>query len=317
MLSSCAGCGVPVVAAGFVVADVAEGVVLTWACTANPVVIKATTAADLKRDAWCPNIVHESSGTRSTLALHRSMEHTACPNCAQAMQATDQYCAQCGQAAVGDGTFRSFVEQFLGDYFTFDSKIIRSIRPLLFSPGFLTAEYLAGRRARYIPPLRMFIFLSVFFFLMIGWSNAGEDGGTALEALPDQLFWDRFFTDTLPKLFFLFLPLFAFWVMLVYRQRDKGYLKPFLFSAHFHAFVFLWFTLYGVLSASFRSIGAVQVNQVLIVLFLGYTAWYLWRGLELLYPGKFVGHLVRYVGLALLYVASLVLASIGVLWIMA
>jgi hypothetical protein len=84
------------------------------------------------------------------------------------------------------------VEQFLGDYFTFDSKIIRSAVPLLIEPGKLTQEYLQGRRARYIPPLRMFIFLSVIFFLVIGWSGAGTDGQTPVEELGDQLWWDRF-----------------------------------------------------------------------------------------------------------------------------
>ncbi len=232
------------------------------------------------------------------------------------MDPADRYCAHCGQAAVGDGTFRSFVEQFLGDYFTFDSKIIRSVRPLLLSPGYLTAEYLAGRRARYIPPLRMFLFLSVLFFLMMGWSNADGAGGTALEALPGQLFWDRFFTDTLPKLFFLLLPLFAGWVMLLYRQPGQGYLKPFIFSAHFHAFVFLWFTVYGVLSAVFRAQGLVVVNQVLVSLFLLYTGWYLWRGLALLYAGGVWLRLLRFAGLSVAYVITLVVAALGVLWLM-
>ena len=217
---------------------------------------------------------------------------------------------------MGDGSFRSFLEQFLGDYFTFDSKIIRSVMPLLFMPGKLTQEYMLGRRARYIPPLRMFIFLSVIFFLVIGWSGAGSDGQTPIEDLGDQLWWDQFFSSTLPKLFFLFLPLFAILLHLFFSERPYTFEKPFIFSAHFHAFVFLAFTLYGLISRLFIQWGWVKVNALLIPLFLIYTIYYLWQALRAVYPRKLLPHWARFVGLLMCYGVTLVASSVLAVWLM-
>jgi hypothetical protein len=49
-----------------------------------------------------------------------------------------------------------------------DSRLWRTLSALVFKPGFLTREFLAGRRARYLPPLRLYLVLSVVFFLSIG-----------------------------------------------------------------------------------------------------------------------------------------------------
>ena len=244
------------------------------------------------------------------------MPTTVCPNCDGPLHQADHYCARCGQAVLGDGSFRSFVEQFLGDYFTFDSKIIRSAVPLLIEPGKLTQEYLQGRRARYIPPLRMFIFLSVIFFLVIGWSGAGTDGQTPVEELGDQLWWDRFFSSTLPKLFFLFLPLFALLLHVLFRERTYTFEKPFIFSAHFHAFVFLAFTLYGLISRLFIQWGWVKVNALLISLFLLYTLLYLWLALRAVYPRALVSHSARFLALLLCYGLALVTSSVLAVWLM-
>lgn len=53
---------------------------------------------------------------------------------------------------------------FLGHYFTFDSKFFHSIVPLVIKPGFLSREYAKGRRVSYILPLRLYIFTTFIFF---------------------------------------------------------------------------------------------------------------------------------------------------------
>lgn len=60
------------------------------------------------------------------------------------------------------------ISDFLGDYFTFDSKIFKSLWYLAAHPGYLTTEYNSGRRVNYIPPLRLLILLGVVFFLLSG-----------------------------------------------------------------------------------------------------------------------------------------------------
>jgi hypothetical protein len=88
---------------------------------------------------------------------------SSCPNCGSSL--SDQFCAHCGQENKATVmAFHRIVSDFLGDLFNFDSRLFNSLWPLLVKPGLLTREYVAGRRARFIPPVRMYLFLSLFFF---------------------------------------------------------------------------------------------------------------------------------------------------------
>jgi hypothetical protein len=56
----------------------------------------------------------------------------------------------------------------LEELFNLDTRLLRTLRRLLLQPGRLTLEYVAGRRAGYVPPLRLFIFSSFILFLLLG-----------------------------------------------------------------------------------------------------------------------------------------------------
>lgn len=64
----------------------------------------------------------------------------------------------------------------VSDYFHFDEQFVSTLRPLLFKPGFLTNEYLAGRRANYLHPVKMYIFISVIYFLLAFSFNTDNKG---------------------------------------------------------------------------------------------------------------------------------------------
>ncbi len=87
-----------------------------------------------------------------------------CPNCGY--PAVKNYCAQCGQAThLHDETFLGLISHFVGHYFHYDSKFWHTLKTLWFSPGKLTTAYWNKQRARYIPPISLYIFISVAFFL--------------------------------------------------------------------------------------------------------------------------------------------------------
>jgi hypothetical protein len=71
----------------------------------------------------------------------------------------------------------TLVRDLLGDLTNFDARIWRTLRPLAFSPGTLTVEFLRGRRTHYSPPFRMYLILSVAFFLLT--SVSANDPGDA------------------------------------------------------------------------------------------------------------------------------------------
>lgn len=88
-----------------------------------------------------------------------------CLNCGATLGG--QYCGHCGQR--GSSRLISLwelVRDAFGDLFELDSRLWRTLIPLLGRPGRLTRDYLEGRRARYMPPFRMYLVLSLAFFLV-------------------------------------------------------------------------------------------------------------------------------------------------------
>jgi len=89
-----------------------------------------------------------------------------CSNCGQSLK-DDNYCPACGQQnTTKNVSLRVLLKDFVDDYFTFDSRLFKSMGPLLFRPGFLTIEFNEGRRVKYIPPLRMYFIISIIYFLI-------------------------------------------------------------------------------------------------------------------------------------------------------
>ncbi len=93
-----------------------------------------------------------------------------CQNCRHQLSADDEFCPVCGQKALPEHlSLKYFLSEFLGNYFSFNSKLFKTLIPLTVTPGFLSSEYVKGRRVRYIPPVQLFVFMSLvyFFFLSI------------------------------------------------------------------------------------------------------------------------------------------------------
>lgn len=232
----------------------------------------------------------------------------ACPNCDQELLDEHAFCPRCGQAVIVEDTMGAFLSHFLSDYFAFDSKIGRSMRPLVLKPGFLTNEFAVGRRVRYIPPLRMFIFLSLFFFVVLGLTS-GSGAVVDPDRLQEQVFWDRFFGSVLPKMVFLFMPCLAGIIHLFYRRKGT-FLIAFVASMHFHAFVFLVFGVYGLISKLFQLGGAIAVNQWLISALCAYTLFYLWRSLLAIFKEPPWMNTLKFLGTVVVYLLLLVAASV-------
>ncbi len=100
-----------------------------------------------------------------TLKASRLAGSPLCLNCGTALQGP--FCHYCGQP---DRNFMRFfpalLREFLSEFLELDSRFARTMKPLLFRPGRLTRDYLDGRRFRYTPPLRLYLFSSIIFFLL-------------------------------------------------------------------------------------------------------------------------------------------------------
>jgi hypothetical protein len=88
-----------------------------------------------------------------------------CPNCSELLWG--QYCANCGQRSrVRMITFWELLRDAGELLATLDSRLWKTIGLLVFRPGRLTIDYLQGKRARYVPPMRLFIASTLVFFFI-------------------------------------------------------------------------------------------------------------------------------------------------------
>ncbi len=94
---------------------------------------------------------------------HSSAHRTNCQNCGAPL--AGPFCAACGQHDVDyHRSLGPMAEDALEGFFHFDGKFFKSVRFMFTRPGFLSEEFVAGRRASYTNPLRFYIFASFIFF---------------------------------------------------------------------------------------------------------------------------------------------------------
>ena len=86
-----------------------------------------------------------------------------CANCGAPL--SGPFCGQCGQAVKPlDPPVRHFAAEFAQELLDVDGRVPRSLRRLLFSPGFLTREHVEGRRVPWLSPLKLYLLASVAMF---------------------------------------------------------------------------------------------------------------------------------------------------------
>ncbi len=107
----------------------------------------------------------KTKSTALTIPENRLAGSISCMNCGTELKGP--FCYYCGQP---DKNFMRFfpvlLRELLEDTLDFDSRFTRTLKPLLFKPGKLTRDYLDGKRFRYVPPLRLYIFSSIAFFFL-------------------------------------------------------------------------------------------------------------------------------------------------------
>jgi hypothetical protein len=102
------------------------------------------------------------------VAAEKDKQEILCKNCENRF--SGNYCPQCGQSVKDyDKPFRFIIIDFMGNLFAFDTRLWNTLKNMLFRPGKIEQDYSEGKRARYMPPFRLYVFISFIFFLMITW----------------------------------------------------------------------------------------------------------------------------------------------------
>ncbi len=122
-----------------------------------------------------------------------------CLNCGA--EVSDRYCPHCGQEnLIPKETITHLIAHFLSDITHYDSRFLTTLRDLLFKPGFLTQEYFKGKRIRYLNPVRMYVFISFIFFIVLFTQKSRENNAEKNKPTAQNLnIAKQFLADSLRK----------------------------------------------------------------------------------------------------------------------
>lgn len=97
------------------------------------------------------------------------MESGACRNCGAAV--ASRFCPECGQSTeISVPTLAGLFHEVFSAAWSLDSRLSRTIRVLVSQPGGLTVAYLEGRRAQFLSPFQLFVWLEALTFLVNRWT---------------------------------------------------------------------------------------------------------------------------------------------------
>jgi len=276
---------------------------------------------------------------------------STCQNCGYTVDRN--FCSECGQK--NTETRQSFAHlfgHFVEDLTHYDTAFWKTIKYLLLRPGRLTKEYLAGYRMKFVPPVKLYIFISFVAFLLMGilpgtsmihekkesetYFVANDEGiqGDTLremtidiagntyrsvkeldslqniegkkvskvgyyfvksvlkakeEGMTQAQIWQGFI-HTLPKVLFIYMPIFAFWLWLFHGKKRWYFFDHGIFTLHYFSFLLLSITIIKILMWLLSYIMGDNTQDIISnfinLAMLGYIIFYFFRSHSSMYGEK-------------------------------
>ena len=281
------------------------------------------------------------------------------------------YCFDCGQHAHESARSVSVLYHDAWHLITHvDGRFWQSLYILLLKPGKLTKEYFAERRARYLPPVRLYLVLSVLFFgfglatphgksaapvvgTPTGAAPGGAPGAATHDAAPakkkarifdvkdcnedvkSSIGWlenymrqsclrnqadggesvERAFVANIPKMMFLFVPMMAAVMLLLYWRPRRYYVEHLVFFLHNHAAIFLLLLIQALLAWVAAWLTWTTFREWVAAIISFYSAWYIYRAMRVYYGQGRLLTFTKLFGIGFTYLIGLALtfAATGLL----
>lgn len=207
----------------------------------------------------------------------KTRKSVICQNCDTRFKGN--YCPNCGQQFKGfQKPFKFLIVDLAANVISFDTRLWRSLKALLTRPGKYALDYINGHRMRYVPPLRLYVFISFLFFLLlsiyvnreviinqetresiqtelqlndikgnIGTLDIGVENDEysikkiskiVNSVLDDPTRYINNFLRFVSWTLFLLMPLYAFILWLFFRKSQPYYYSHLIFAVNQHAFLF-------------------------------------------------------------------------------
>jgi hypothetical protein len=223
-----------------------------------------------------------------------------CPNCSTSLLGS--HCHECGQKKIeaNEYSLKRFIGQAINDFTDLESnKIFRTLSAMIFRPGLLAAEYLAGRRGRFLGPLKLYLTFSALYFLF-AWTVLSEVRGESAQRIARRPVTVRMANQRGldPNVFAakiqekaekyasglrIFSVLISgMFLAALYFRMGKYYVEHLVFSLYYYSFDFFFKTLFAVLFLVTAAIG-VKLPTVILNLFYPIALIYLVFALRRVY----------------------------------
>jgi hypothetical protein len=279
--------------------------------------------------------VRPGRGGAHVPAAAASLDAVPCRNCGAPLGGA--YCAACGQRnGSPEPTFRELAAEAWEAFVDVDGRVATTLRLLLTRPGELTAQYLAGRRARFLSPLRLYLTCSLAFFLLdaalpdgqgalavdtrgqvVGARDAlsADDAAAGVSgpewsrrvqrglrrSAADQRGFTARLRERAPQVIFALVPWQGALVAAAYRRRRRTFPAHLVFALHVHAFVYCLLAAAAVVGWALP--GSDGWTDAVV---LAGVAAYLPVAMRRVYGGRWRAALLRAAAVGAVYVAGAV-----------
>ncbi len=178
------------------------------------------------------------------------------------MAANALYCPTCGQSAkMFSRPWLEITREWLAETLDWDGRMFRSIGLLLSRPGFLSQEYIAGKRVTYTSPVRLYLVVSLLFFFVLPMILPPSSNVS-----PDH----KLSVDLYSKGMFVMLPVYALLLKVFYRRFF--YMDHLVFTVHLFSASYIVFAIMLSIETLADRYLLVMLLQVLVLLYmLGYV----------------------------------------------
>lgn len=215
-----------------------------------------------------------------------------CSNCQSTLPESANYCPQCGQSSASHKTaFWPFLKQSIHELLDVDGRLALTMKTLVCKPGLVSYEYDLGMRAKYTPALRLYLVVSVMFFLAFGtFHNAYTSVETYSSSMPELY----------SRAMFVLFPIFAVFVKLFYRASYM--ISNIIFSLHIHTAGYLVLMVISPLEA-------MESRHIAFLILQGppslYFVWHLFMAFKTMYRESWPLTIVKALAIYMLYMGML------------